>query len=167
MASQASFDISTGADLQEVDNALNQARKEAAQRYDFKGSKCTIEFDRKGALIGLEAVDEFRLKALWDVVQSKLVRRKVPLQNVTEGDPEPAAGGRMKQQISLQQSLPADTARAIVKGIKGQGLKKVLTAIQGDEVRVSSPSRDSLQEVMAFLKSQDYGLELRFGNYRG
>lgn len=166
MAGQASFDISTGADLQEVDNAINQARKEVAQRYDFKGSHCTIEFDRTSASIQLEADDDFRIKALWDVLQTKLVRRKVPLKNVQVADPAPAAGGRMRQQITLQQSLPADTVRAIVRDIKAQGLKKVQAAIQGDEVRVSSPSRDSLQEVIALLREKDYGVELRFANYR-
>ena len=167
MAAQSSFDISTGADLQEVDNAVNQARKEVAQRYDFKGTHCTIEFDRKTASIKLEADDDYRIKALWDVLQSKLVRRKVPTKNVTAGEPEPAGGARVRQQISLQQSIPPDTARAIVKDIKDQKLKKVQAAIQGDEVRVSSPSRDALQAVIEFLKSQDYGVELRFGNYRG
>jgi len=167
MAGQQSFDISTGADLQEVDNAINQARKEVAQRFDFKGSHCSIEFDRKGASIQLEGDDDFRVKALWDVLQSKLVRRQVPLKNVTAGDLEPAAGGRTKQRIALQQGISDVTARAIVKDIKAQGWKKVQAAIQGDEVRVSSPSRDALQEVIAFLRDQDYGVELRFGNYRG
>ncbi len=167
MAAQSSFDISTGADLQEVDNAVNQARKEVAQRYDFKGTHCTIEFDRKSASIKLEADDDYRIKALWDVLQSKLVRRKVPTKNVTASDPEPAGGARVRQQISLQQSIPPDTARAIVKDIKDQKLKKVQAAIQGDEVRVSSPSRDALQAVIEFLKAQDYGVELSFGNYRG
>jgi uncharacterized protein YajQ (UPF0234 family) len=166
MATPASFDISTGADLQEVDNAVNQARKEVAQRYDFKGSHCILDFDKREVMIHLEADDDFRIKALWDVLQTKLIRRKVPLKNVQVHDPKPAAGGRVRQQIALQQSLPADTTRAIVKDIKGLGLKKVQAAIQGEEVRVSSPSRDALQEVIAFLRSKDYGVELRFGNYR-
>jgi uncharacterized protein YajQ (UPF0234 family) len=106
-------------------------------------------------MIHLEADDDFRIKALWDVLQTKLIRRKVPLKNVQVHDPKPAAGGRVRQQIALQQSLPADTTRAIVKDIKGLGL-----------MRVSSPSRDALQEVIAFLRSKDYGVELRFGNYR-
>jgi uncharacterized protein YajQ (UPF0234 family) len=166
MAAQASFDISTGADLQEVDNAVNQARKEVAQRYDFKGSHCTIDFDKKAVVIRLEADDDFRIKALWDIVQTKLVRRKVPLKNVQAGELSPATGGRVKQEITLQQSIPADTARAIVKDIKDMKLKKVQAAIQGDEVRVSSPSRDALQDVIALLRDQNYGVELRFGNYR-
>jgi hypothetical protein len=163
---EASFDVATGADLQEVDNAVNQALKEVAQRYDFKGSHCTIALDKKAGTIRLEADDDFRMKALWDVLQSRLVRRNVPLKNVTAGDPEPAAGGRVRMQVTLQQGLPAETARAIVKDIKAHGWKKVQAAIQGDEVRVSSPSRDTLQEVIGFLRSRDYGVELRFGNYR-
>ena len=164
---QQSFDISTGADLQEVDNATNQARKEIQQRYDFKGTNCTIDFKRAEAAIDLEADDEYKVKAVWDVVQSKLVKRKVPLQNVKAGEIEAAGGSRVRQHITLQQGLPVDTARAIVKDIKNQKMKKVQTAIQGDEVRVTSPSRDSLQEVMEFLREQDYGVKLKFGNYRG
>ncbi|MFQ5703645.1 MAG: YajQ family cyclic di-GMP-binding protein [Gemmatimonadales bacterium] len=167
MAGVSSFDISTGADLQEVDNAVNQARKEIAQRYDFKGTRCTIDYDRKSASITLEADDDYRLKALWDVLHSKLVRRKVPTKNVTVSDPEPAAGARVRQRVALQQGIPADTARKIVKDIKDQKMKKVQAAIQGDEVRVSSPSRDSLQAVIEFLRGQDYGVELQVGNYRG
>lgn len=167
MASQSSFDVSTGADLQEVDNALNQARKEITQRYDFKGSRCEIEFDRSKAAVTLEADDNFRMKALWDVIQSKLVKRKVPLKNVTASDDEPAAGGRVRRHVTLTQGLDADTARAIVKDIKAQGLKKTQAAIQGDTVRVTSPSRDTLQEVIALLRGKDYGVELTFGNYRG
>ncbi len=167
MAGQQSFDVSTGADLQEVDNALNQARQEVRQRYDFKGSKCVIEFDRVKAVITLEADDEFRMTALWDVIQNKMIRRKVPLQNVTSGEDEPASGGRVRRHVTLTQGLPTDTARAIVRDIKAQGLKKTQAAIQGDEVRVTSPSRDTLQEVIAFLEGQDYGVALNFGNYRG
>jgi uncharacterized protein YajQ (UPF0234 family) len=166
MASQASFDVSTGADLQEVDNALNQARKEIQQRYDFKGSHCTIDFDRAQALIKLEADDDFRMNALWDVVQSKLVKRKVPTKNVVPGAIEPAAGGHVRRDVTLTQGIPTDTAKAIVKDVKAQGWKKVQTAIQGEELRVSSPSKDALQEVMQFLRGQDYGIELTFGNYR-
>ena len=164
---QQSFDVSTGADLQEVDNATNQARKEIQQRYDFKGTNCVIEFKRADAVIDLEADDEYKIKAVWDVLQSKLVSRKVPLKNVQAGEIEPAGGNRMRQKITLQQALSSETARAIVKDIKNQKMKKVQSAIQGDEVRISSPSRDSLQEVMAFLREQDYGIELKFGNFRG
>lgn len=166
MASKNSFDITTGADLQEVDNAVNQAMKEVRQRYDFRGTNCTIEFDRAKATIQLDADDDYKIKAVWDVLQTKLVRRGVPLKNVTVGAIESAAGGRMRQVLTLTQSIPADTARKIAKDVKAQGLKKVQIQIQGDELRVSSPAKDSLQEVIEFLRSQDYGVELRFGNYR-
>jgi cyclic-di-GMP-binding protein len=166
MASQNSFDVSTGADLQEVDNALNQARKEVVQRYDFKGTNCTIDFDTKASKFTLEADDDYRLEALFDVLQTKLIRRGVPVKNLKRAPPQPASGARARQEIELTQGIPTDTAKQMVKDIKGGGFKKVQTSIQGDEVRITSPSRDELQAVMTFLKSQDYGVELQFGNYR-
>jgi cyclic-di-GMP-binding protein len=166
MAAQNSFDITTGVDLQEVDNAVNQANKEVAQRYDFKGVNTSIELDRAAGVVRLEADDEYRMNALVDVLQSALVRRGVPLKNAAPGDLDSAALGRVRQQMNLVQGIPADTAREIVKAVKAQGFKKVQVAIQGDQLRVSSPSRDALQEVIAFLKGQDYGLELQFGNFR-
>ena len=166
MASTASFDVSTGADLQEVDNAVNQALKEVAQRYDFKGSHCSIEFDRDKATIKLEADDDYKLKSLIDVLQSKFVKRGVPLKNLDMGTVDAATGRTVRQEVKLKQGIPGDTAREIVKAVKAHKWKKVQIAIQGDELRVSSPSRDELQEVMAFLRGQDFGIELNFGNYR-
>lgn len=166
MASQASFDVSTGADLQEVDNAVNQAMKEIGQRYDFKGTHCTIQLDRAKASLTLEADDDFKMRALYDVLQGKLVKRHVPLQNVALGDLTPAAGGHVRRVVTLTQGIPTDTARAIVKAVKERGFKKVQVAIQGEELRVSSSSKDTLQDVMAFLRGQDFGIELKFGNYR-
>jgi uncharacterized protein YajQ (UPF0234 family) len=161
-----SFDVSTGADLQEVDNAVNQAHKEIAQRYDFKGTNCTIEFDRTKAAIRLEADDDFRMKALFDVLQTKLIKRAVPVRNLDIGKDEPATGSRVRRDVTLKQGIPSDTAKEIVKDVKAQKMKKVQVAIQGDELRVSSPSKDALQEAMTYLRSQDYGIELQFGNYR-
>jgi uncharacterized protein YajQ (UPF0234 family) len=166
MAQQNSFDVTTGADLQEVDNALNQARKEIATRYDFKGTDCTIEFDTKTSKFTLEADDEYKLTALYDVLQTRLVRRHVPIRNMKPGAVQDATRGRARQEIELAQGIPTETAKQIVKDVKGQGFKKVQVAIQGDELRVTSPSRDELQNVMAFLRGQDYGIELNFGNYR-
>ncbi len=166
MATQASFDVSTGADLQEVDNAVNQALKEIGQRYDFKGTHCKIQFDRAKAAIGLEADDDFRMRALFDVLQTKLIKRGVPLKNVKVGEVAPAAGGHVKRELSLTQGIPTDTAKAIVKAVKDRDFKKVQVAIQGQELRVSAPSKDTLQEVIAFLRGQDFGIELKFGNYR-
>jgi hypothetical protein len=167
MAGTASFDISTGADLQEVDNAVNQTLKEIGQRYDFKGTHVTIEFDRANALIKLHADDEFRMKQVLDVLLQKSAKRGVPLKNLKQGDFEPGAGTSVRCTVTLTQGIPQDTAKKIQKAVKDQGFKKVQASIQGDELRISSPSKDELQTVIAFLRSQDFGLELKFGNYRG
>jgi len=167
MASNASFDISTGADLQEVDNAVNQALKEIAQRYDFKGTHCTIEFDREKAEIRLAADDEFRMDALVDVLQSRMIKRGVPVKNMKVGDIVPATGQSVRRTVTLTQGIPQDVAKKIVKAIKDSGIRKTQAAIQGDEIRVTSPSRDDLQSVIALLRGEDFGIELRFGNYRG
>lgn len=166
MAGNQSFDITTGCDLQEVDNAVNQAMKEVRQRYDFKGQNANIDFQRTENKLVLHAPDEFKLAALWEVVQQKMVRRKVPVRNLHLGKVTPAGGGTVTQEVSLQQGLPIETARAIVKFIKEQKIRKVQSEIQGDQVRVSSPSRDDLQRVLALLREQDYGVELNYGNYR-
>lgn len=167
MATQCSFDITSNVDLQEVDNALNQARKEVAQRYDFKGSKASIDFDAKESKLVLVADDEFKLNALWEVVQTRLVRRNVPTKNLTRGTAQPAANSTVRQEVALQQGIPTEKARDIVKFIKDTKLKKVQAAIQGNQLRVTSPSRDELQEVMRLLREQDFGVALQFGNYRG
>ncbi len=167
MASLASFDVSTGADLQEVDNAVNQATKEVAQRYDFKDSKAQIAFERAKAALTLVADDDFRMKALLDILQTKLIRRGVPVKNLQIGPVTPAAGDTVRREITLTQGLSADTAKAIVRAIKDRKFKKVQAAIQGAEVRVQAPSKDELQAVIALLRGQDFGVELRFGNYRG
>lgn len=167
MAQLNSFDITSTVDLQEVDNAVNQARKEIAQRYDFKGSKAAIDFDRGEHTITLTAEDHFRIDALWEVIQTRLVRRSVPVKNLKPGDIEPAAGGTVRRVVSLQQGIPSETAKEIVKFLKDRKLKKVQAAIQGDQIRVSSPSRDDLQAAIRALREQDFGIELQFGNYRG
>ena len=167
MANNYSFDVTTGADLQEVDNAVNQASKEIQQRYDFKGSKCSIEFDRLKSVLNLDADDEYKLTALYDVLQTKFHKRGVPLKNMKPGEVEPASGGRVRQVVTLTQGIPSDTAKQVVKDVKAHGgFKKVQVSIQGDQLRVTSPSKDELQNVMAFLRGQDYGIELNFGNYR-
>ena len=167
MASNPSFDISTGADLQEVDNAVNQALKEIAQRYDFKGTHCTIDFDRAKAEIRLAADDEFRMEALTDVLQTRMIKRGVPVKNLDLGELEAATGQSVRRTVRLTQGIPADAAKKIVKAVKEGGFKKTQASIQGDEVRVTSPSRDELQAVIAALRAQDFGIELKFGNYRG
>ena len=167
MASNPSFDISTGADLQEVDNAVNQALKEIAQRYDFKGTHCTIDFDRSKAEIRLAADDEFRMEALTDVLQTRMIKRGVPVKNLDIGELEPATGQSVRRTVRLTQGIPADAAKKIVKAVKEGGFKKTQASIQGDEIRITSPSRDELQAVIAALRGQDFGIELKFGNYRG
>jgi uncharacterized protein YajQ (UPF0234 family) len=167
MATVASFDITSGVDLQEVDNAVNQARKEIAQRYDFKGSRAAIELDRAANTITLIADDEFKMHAVWEILQGRLVRRGVPIKNLTPGEVERAANDTVRRVVALQQGIPADAARDIVKCLKDRKLKKVQAAIQADQVRVSSPSKDDLQEAMRVLREHDFGVALQFGNYRG
>ena len=167
MATACSFDITSNVDLQEVDNALNQARKEVAQRYDFKGSKASIDFDAAESKLTLVADDNFKLNALWEIVQTRLVRRNVPVKNLTRGTAQPAADSTVRQEIALQQGIPTEAARDIVKFLKDNKLKKVQASIQGDQLRVSSSSRDDLQDVMRLLREQDFGVALQFGNYRG
>jgi uncharacterized protein YajQ (UPF0234 family) len=166
MGTTQSFDITTGCDMQEVDNAVNQAVKEITQRFDFKGINVGVDLLRAENKIVLTGPDDFKIKAIWEVLQTKLVRRKVPLRNLTVGAIQPAGGGTARQEIELQQGIPIDTAREIVKFLKNQKLKKVQAAIQADQVRVSSPSRDDLQHAMGLLRQKDFGVELNFGNFR-
>lgn len=166
MAQASSFDVTTGVDMQEVDNAVNQAQKEIAQRYDFKGSRAEIDFDRTNGLLVLHADDDFKMRALFDVLQGKLIKRQVPVKNLDIGDITPSAGGTVTRKVVLKTALDSDTARKVAAAIKDAKLKKVQAAIQGDQVRVSSPSRDDLQEAIALLKAKDFGVELQFGNYR-
>jgi uncharacterized protein YajQ (UPF0234 family) len=167
MATQCSFDVTSNVDLQEVDNALNQARKEVAQRYDFKGAKASIDFDANESKLVLIAEDEFKLNALWEIVSTRLVRRNVPVKNLTRGAAQSAANSTVRQEIALQQGIPSEKAKDIVKFVKDSKLKKVQASIQGDQLRVSSGSKDDLQEVMRLLREQDFGVALQFGNYRG
>jgi len=166
MANLSSFDATTGVDLQEVDNAINQTHKEIAQRYDFKGSRCELRFDRTQGTIQLEADDAYRMNALLDVLRTKMVKRGVPLKNLDIPDDQAAGPSRVRRTIRLIQGIDSDTARKIVKAFKAEKFKKVQIAIQADQLRVSSASKNSLQEVMAFLKAGDWGIELEFGNYR-
>jgi hypothetical protein len=166
MAGQPSFDVTSTVDLQEVDNAVNQARKEIAQRYDFKGSKAAIDFKRAENKIEIVADDNFKMEAVWDILQTRMVRRGVPVKNLKAGDVLPMAGSLVSRTIELQQGIPIEAAREIVKYLKDQKLKKVQAAIQGDQLRISSPSKDELQGAMRLLKAHDFGVELQFGNYR-
>src|SRR6195952_2943632 len=166
MAQSASFDVTTGVDLQEVDNAMNQAQKEIAQRYDFKGSKATITFKRTEELIELVADSDFQMRALFDVVQAKLIKRGVPVKNLDVGEIKQAAGDSVRREVKLKMELDGETAKKVAAAIKDAKLKKVQASIQGEQVRVSGPSRDDLQEVITLLKGKDFGVQLQFGNYR-
>jgi hypothetical protein len=166
VASTSSFDVTTGVDFMEAHNAVDQATKEITQRYDFKGLKVSLTLDAKEKKITLAAPDEYKLKAMWDVLQGKLVRRQVPLKNLKPGKVDPAAASSVRQDIAIQDGLTADMARDVARVIKDAKMKKVQAAIQGDTVRISSPDKDALQAAIALLKQQDFGVELKFGNYR-
>jgi len=152
--------------MMEVQNAVTQTTKEITTRFDFKGLKVSVELNEKDGKIVLAGPDESRLRAMWDVLQSKMVRRHVPLKNLVPGKIEPAASASVRQDITLTQGLDADKAREVARVLKDAKLKKVQAAIQGDTVRISSASKDELQGVMAMLKGHDFGVELKFGNFR-
>jgi uncharacterized protein YajQ (UPF0234 family) len=166
MPATSSFDVTSTIDFQEVDNALNQARKEVSQRYDFKGAKADIALSTTDKTLTLLADDEFKMNALWEIVQTRLVRRGVPVKNFKVPASEPAAGGAVRRVITIQHGIPIEAAREIVKFIKDQKLKKVQAAIQADQLRITSSSKDELQEVMRQLREHDFGVALQFGNYR-
>ena len=158
-----SFDIVSKIDLQEVTNAIQQALKEIHTRFDLKDSKSDITLDKEG--ITLTSADEYKLKAVTDILQGKLVKRNVPLKGMSYGSIDPAAGSTVRQKITMQQGIPIEKAREIVKAIK-DSKKKAQASIQGDLVRVSSKDRDTLQEIIALLKGKDFGIDMQFTNYR-
>ncbi|MDO4542418.1 MAG: YajQ family cyclic di-GMP-binding protein [Bacillota bacterium] len=163
MAKDSSFDVVSEVNLQEVSNAVNQARKEISQRYDFKGSKTQIDLDE--ATIKITTDDEFHLNSVVDVLKTRLISRKVAIRNLSYGKMEDAAGGCVRQVITINQGIATEKAKAIVKDIKAAKLK-VQAAIQGDSVRVSGKNKDDLQSVITMLRENDYGIELQFNNYR-
>ena len=158
------FDIVSKIDLQEVSNAIQQSMKEITTRFDLKDSKSNIAMEGKDAIV-LHSIDEYKLKSINDVFQQKLVKRGVPLKGLTYGPIEPAANATTKQKITMQQGIPVEKARDIVKLIKNSK-KKVQASIQGDLVRVSGKDRDTRQEIIALLRQQDFGIDMQFTNYR-
>ena len=160
-----SFDVVSKIEMPEVMNAILQAQKEIHQRYDLKDSKSNIELKEKDNKILLASGDEFKLRAVIDILQSKLVKRGVPLKGLAYGEVIPAAGSTVRQEITLQQGIPIEKARDIVKKIKDTKLK-VQASIQGDFVRVAGKDRDTLQSVMKVLKESDFGIDMQFTNYR-
>jgi len=165
MAQQNSFDIVSEVNLQEVDNAVNQARKEVAQRYDFKGIYSTIELDQKEKKLVITTGDEFHLKNIIDILQSKLIKRSVPLKALKYGSIEPAASGAVRQIIILQVGIAKDDTKKIIKLVKDSKLK-VQVQIMEDQVRVSGKNKDDLQAVISLLRDQDFSFALQFVNYR-
>ncbi|MFL6256741.1 MAG: YajQ family cyclic di-GMP-binding protein [Pyrinomonadaceae bacterium] len=164
MAQQNSFDIVSKVEMAEVKNALDQTMKEVRQRFDFKGSHAEVKLEGEEELI-LTAEDETKLRNMNEILQQKLVRRSVPLKALSYGRVEPAAGGTVRQHVAIQQGIPSEKAKEIVKFIKESKLK-VQAAIQGDTVRVTGRDRDILQDVIAQLKSKDFGVNMQYTNYR-
>ncbi|NLL17889.1 MAG: YajQ family cyclic di-GMP-binding protein [Clostridia bacterium] len=163
MAKDASFDVVSEVEMQEVDNAVNQTIKEIRQRFDFKGSKAEISLE--GDEIKIIADDEFKLKSVIDILQSKAVRRNVPLKSLSYGKIEPASGGTVRQIVKVQRGISKEKAKEIVAAIKQMKLK-VQAQIMDDQVRVSGKKLDDLQAVIQMLKQKDFGIELQFTNYR-
>ncbi len=160
-----SFDIVSKIDLPEVNNAVQQALKEIVTRYDLKDSKSDIELNEKDLKLILTSADEFKLRAVVDILQSKLVKRQVPLKNLDFQSIEAAAGSTVRQEVKLQQGIPTEKCKEIVKLIK-DSKKKVQASIQGDLVRVAGKDRDTLQEIITLVRGHDFGLDLQFTNYR-
>src|SRR5207249_8300364 len=163
MAQQNSFDIVSQVDRAEVTNALNQTMKEVSQRFDFKGSSAKVTLEEKELVLSAE--DETKLRNMNEILQQKLVRRGVPLKALTYGSVEPAAGGTVRQRAQIQQGIPQEKAKEVVKLIKDSKVK-VQASIQGDTVRISGRDRDTLQQVIATLKAKDFGINMQFTNYR-
>lgn len=163
MAKENSFDIVSKTDMAEVVNAINQTAKEVSQRFDFKGSKAAVELVAKDLM--LTAEDDTKLRNMNDILQSKLVKRGISLKALEYGKVEPAAGGTVRQAVKIQQGIPGDKAKEVVKFIK-DGKYKVQASIQGETVRVSGKDRDTLQSVIAALKAHDFGIDMQFDNYR-
>jgi hypothetical protein len=165
MAQDNSFDIASKVDIQEVRNAIDQAMKEIRQRFDLKDSKSEIQLGEGDKEIQLASKDEYKLEAVKDILAQKLVKRGVSLKNLTYGKIEPAAGSSVRQKVALQQGIPVEKAKEIVRLVK-ESKKKVQASIQGDTVRVSGRDRDDLQAIIALLRGRDLGVELQFTNYR-
>jgi cyclic-di-GMP-binding protein len=165
MAKDNSFDVVSVTDLQEIDNAVNQANKEITTRYDFKGSKCEIKWNKLENQIVIDADDDFKLNSVQDILHSKFVRRGIDLKAINYKKVEQASGGTVRQVADIQQGIDTETAREINKFVKNSKIK-VQVAIEGDKVRVSGKNRDDLQETIRILKEHDFGLPLQFTNYR-
>ena len=163
MAKDASFDVVSKVDMQEVDNAVNQTKKEITQRFDFRGSKS--EITAEGSEVKILTEDDFRLKSIIDVLQTKLIKRGISIKNLDYGKVEDASGGMVRQVIKIKQGIETELAKKIIKDIKGTKIK-VQAQIMDDQIRISGKNRDDLQETIAFIREQDYDIDLQFINYR-
>jgi uncharacterized protein YajQ (UPF0234 family) len=165
MAAENSFDIVSKVDIQEVRNAIDQATKEVRARFDLKDSKSEIKLEEEDKVLQLASENEYKLKAVIEILQQKMVKRGIPLKNLDYGKVEPATGSSVRQKITLQQGIPSEKAKDMVRLIK-DSKKKVQATIQGDTVRITGKDRDTLQEVIALLKGKDFGIDMQFTNYR-
>src|SRR5258708_36783776 len=163
MADTSSFDVTSTIDFAEVDNALNQARKEIGQRFDFKGAKADIDLNVAEKTLTLTTDDEMKMNAVWEIVQTRLVRRGVAIKNFDAGESEPAAGGAVRRVVKIQQGIPIEAAREIIKYLKEKKLKKVQATIKADQVRARSPSQNERQEAMRTLRHNDFAAALQSG----
>lgn len=165
MAEEFSFDVVSKVDLQEVENAINQAAKEISTRFDFRGSISRVEFDKKETSLMLYSDDEGKLKSVVDILQNKLIKRNVSLRALSFASVEPAEKGTVKQSVKIKQGIPTEKAKEMVKVIKDSKLK-ITPSIQSEQIRITSKSKDELQSAMSFLRAKDFGLDLQFANYR-
>ncbi|MFP4466219.1 MAG: YajQ family cyclic di-GMP-binding protein [Candidatus Goldiibacteriota bacterium] len=166
MAKDASFDIISKVDMQEVINAVDQAMREITTRYDLKDSNTEIDLDREKRMIKITSADDYKIRASNEVLKNKMVKRGIPLKALQDKEPYESGLNKMIMEISIQEGIPQDKAKEIVKTIKDAKIKKVQASIQGDTVRVSGPKKDDLQEVIGLLKGKDFGIDMQFDNYR-
>ncbi len=166
MAKDASFDIVSKIDMQEIVNAVDQALREITNRYDFKDSNTTIELNKEEKTITITTTDDYKIKASNEVLKNKMVKRGIPIKALTDEEPTNPGMNKMVQKIKIQEGIPQEKAKEIVKFIKESGIKKVQPSIQGDTVRVTGPKIDDLQAVMGALKAKDFGIDMQFTNYR-
>lgn len=166
MPQDSSFDITSKVDMQEIVNAIDQSMREITNRYDFKGVETTIDLNKEEHKITISTADDYKVRASYDILTGKLIKRGVPVKALTAKDPYQSGMNKMVMEVTIQEGIPQEKAKEIVKFIKDSGIKKVQASIQKDTVRVSGPKKDDLQEVMQLLRSKDFGIDMQFANYR-
>lgn len=166
MAQDSSFDVTSKVDMQEIVNAIDQSMREITNRYDFKGVETTIDLNKEERKITISTSDDYKVKASYDILTGKLIKRGVPVKALTAKDPYQSGMNKMVMEVTIQDGIPQEKAKEIVKFIKESGIKKVQASIQKDVIRISGPKKDDLQEVMQLLRSKDFGIDMQFANYR-